>query len=80
MMKSGPITNDDIDYMIDQALKGECVRYVPDEELQDKVSELARDHGAHDPQALREEGYAILREQEEISREVQLKLGPQPTA
>jgi len=59
-----------IDLMIDSALQGRVIPYPIDDDLLDKVRELAADPGSHDPEELRQEGYREVDYQAEIRKEI----------
>ena len=69
MIMKGPVTRTHIDRMIDRALHGEYIPYPIDDDLLDKIWELSQDKNSHDPEALREEGYAFLQQDAELDRQ-----------
>lgn len=69
MMMKGPMTRVQIDAMIDYASRGEFIPFPIRDSFRDKVLEFCEDHTSHDPESLRQEGYATLEELEKLEKE-----------
>lgn len=73
MMMAGPLEYRHIDIMIDAALNGDMISFPMDEDVLDRVRELATNPGSHDPEELRQEGYQEVDRQAEIHRLAELR-------